>query len=108
LNWALSQSRAMRIVTAAGHEALSVNMVQKSLGEYLAQRKLWAVPVSINFEGVGEAQLEVLEPRMLESVQDIQNMGEEMTETASRISGQEIYYGMPEGAVELSAFDAQE
>jgi hypothetical protein len=102
LHWALSQSRAMRIVTAAGREALSIHTVQKSLAEYLVQRKLLAVPMPINIKEIGNAQVDVLEPRVLESVKDIHDMGEEMAEAASRISGTEIYYGMPPGASELS------
>jgi hypothetical protein len=56
----------------------------------------------INIKEIGNAQVDVLEPRVLESVKDIHDMGEEMAEAASRISGTEIYYGMPPGASELS------
>jgi hypothetical protein len=102
LHWALSQSRALRIITAAGHEALSIHTVQKSLAEYLAQRKLLAIPMPINIEEIGNAQVSVLEPRMLDTVNDIHEMGEEMADSASRISGKEIYYGIPQGATESS------
>lgn len=97
INWALTGKRGVPIITKAGREAISVTPVEGAVAEYAIGKNLLAVPVPIDLEA-GNSRLEVLEPRPLEKVSDIHDMTEEMVETAVRLSGKEIYYGLPEGA----------
>jgi hypothetical protein len=99
IHWALTQTRGVPIITKEGAPALAVSPVEQALAEYAVEQSFLGVPVPIDLQ-VGDSHLEVLEPRPLESVTDVHKMTEEMVEVASRLSGTEIYYGMPEGAIE--------
>jgi hypothetical protein len=101
IHWALTQSRGIPIVTESGSHALAINRVEKAVAEYAVEQSFLAIPVPIDLQ-VGESHLEVLEPRLIEKVSDVHEMTEEMVETAMRLSGTEIYYGMPKGATPLS------
>jgi hypothetical protein len=97
IHWSLTGTRGVDIVTVDGEKAMSVNRVKSGVADILVKRTVVAVPVPMDVR-VGDCKAEVLEPRSLETIEDVHMMMEEMVEAVSDFSGQKIYYGVPEGA----------
>lgn len=100
LHWALTGTRGVPILTKDGSQALVVNRVEQAIAEYAVEQSFLAIPVPMDLRP-GDSRVEILEPRSLESVNDVHEMTEEMVEAASRLADLKIYYGMPEGATLL-------
>lgn len=88
-HWSLPGTRARRI-----DGKLYVKKVPDGIANIVRKRLDWAVPVPMDVE-FGNTKLEVLEPRLLSSVEDVHSMMEQMVAAASELTGEPIRYGLP-------------
>lgn len=100
VNWSLPGTRGVKVITKGGEHATSISRVPDGIANIARKRFRWAIPVPMEVE-LGNCRLEVLEPRELNSVDDVHAMYDEMVEVANGFSEEEIYYGMPEGSIKL-------
>jgi hypothetical protein len=97
IHWSLPGTRGKKIITKAGEQAMCVVRVPDSIANIARKRTAWVVPIPMDVR-FGNCEVEVLRPRALDTVEDVHRMMEEMVEVASELSGEKIFYGMPEGA----------
>jgi hypothetical protein len=100
VHWALSGTRGKKIITRSGDMAICVRRVEDGIANIVRKKLSLAVPVPMDVQ-FGNVQVEVLEPRRLDSVDDVHYMMQEMVDVAKELSGEEIYYGLPEGSREV-------
>ncbi len=97
VHWALTGTRAKKIMFGDGSVAMSVNKVDPSVAEYILQNFDLAVPIPIDMQP-GKSELEVLPSRKLESEKDVHTMMQDMVEVVNDFSDKPICYGLPVGA----------
>ncbi|HET7827742.1 MAG TPA: hypothetical protein VFK97_02660 [Candidatus Saccharimonadales bacterium] len=97
IHWSMPGTRGKKVILADGSETLIVNRVETAIAEYVISRLGEVVPVPMNMHP-GSAEVEVLTPRKIETVQDVHKVMEEMVEVISDLSDERFYYGLPPGA----------
>jgi hypothetical protein len=97
VHWSLPGTRGKQAILVDENEVTVVKRVEDKVANIVIERTPWAVPVPMIVHP-GNAELEVLEPRAIESISDVHGMMQEMVDVAAKLSGEQIYYGLPEGA----------
>lgn len=99
-HWSLQGTRGKAVLTENGSKARYINRVANEACDFAIEHLSLAIPIPLDIK-IGDCKVEVLEPRELTNRGDIHEMYEEMAETAANLTGEKIYYGKPEGAVEI-------
>lgn len=95
-----SGTRAKKIILSSGEIAFCVPRLDDGQAKTIRKRTNVAVGIPMDVQG-GNTVAAVLSPREINTDKDVHTHMEEMVDTMNGLGDYNVFYGMPEGAVEI-------